>query len=211
MDLARDGGAFGFDGFLQVFGQLRQVGLGAGQLFGGKRPLSARMVDFAGTGNDVRQPEKLVLQDVIGHSQTNRVDRCGFANGPREQDEGRCAWCIRHKLPRVQCGKTGQLVIREQRVERVVGQCRRKIRERVHMAKRDLHAAIAQGTRSQPVVGQRVLQMENAQWQRVFNRCHKQAIIGYKLEQTSVFARLGRPVFSPPIQALLAIANSMRA
>jgi len=78
------------------------------------------------------------------------------------------------------------------------------------MVQLDRHSAFTQSQGGEAMVCQRVFKMKDAQRQRVFDRRHKQAIIGYKLEQTSVFARLGRCVFSPPMQMLLAITNLMR-
>lgn len=90
-------------------------------------------------------------------------------------------------LPRIQRRKPSQLVVGKDDIENSVGDSR-EVGQCVNLTEHGGHATLAQRERRQTMVCKRVFEVEDAQRQLSFDGHHKRAIIGYKLEQTSVFA-----------------------
>lgn len=81
VDFARNRGALLLDGGLQVFRQLREPALGAGQLGHGVFAHAPGLVHLQCARDHVGQALDVVLEQVVGHAQAHGVYRRRLADG----------------------------------------------------------------------------------------------------------------------------------
>ncbi|MOA13706.1 hypothetical protein D3C78_1337680 [compost metagenome] len=153
MDFARNRRPFLFNRRLQVLGQLGQAPLGQRELGHGLLLGAAGFMHFHGPGQHQRQARHVFLAQEIRHSQPHDIHGCRFANGARQQDERRARSQRLDQRPGIEGRESGQVVIGQDQVEFLVGQCLLQIVQRLHGLDAAGQASAAQGDARKTLVG----------------------------------------------------------
>ena len=119
MNLARDIGPLLLNAGVQVLGQFGQALFGLGQLLHGTAACQPGFVHFHRALDDMGQAADLVFEQVVADAQSHDIHRRRFANGTRQQHKWRGVGAGANQFPDIQRREAGQVVVRQNQVERL--------------------------------------------------------------------------------------------
>lgn len=162
VNLARDGGAFLFDGRLQVLGKAGQPLLRRRQLADCLFPRQAGAVHLDGSLHHVCELGQIVLEHVVAHPELYGRDGGRFANGARNQHEGWARALRRKRLPCLDGSESRQTVVGEDQVDATAARLLGELFECLDSLDVEVELGCLQGAFDQVMIDRRVFQVQDA-------------------------------------------------